>query len=123
MPGLNIEMWNETHESKIIQFLTNSDKKTLVIYVEHPKSESTESPKLIVQNEIPTLANNSFTYFTKSYYTQEINSKELFHKYVQFGTFGGKHLTSLLRLMSGLYAPLFFGNKTWPDSNLEFFRN
>jgi hypothetical protein len=38
---------------------------------------------------------------------------------VQFGQFGGKHLVSLLRLTSGLYAPLFFGNKTWPDSNFK----
>jgi len=116
LPGLSIDMWNESHENKLKEFLSNNEKKTLVIFVDHPKPESAESPKLVIQNEIPTLLNILFTYFTKSYYSQEINTKELFHKNVQFGTLGGKHLPSLLRLMSGLYAPLFFGNKTWPDS-------
>ena len=113
-------MWDESHIEKINEFLTSNDKKTLCILLEQPKPESDDPPKLIVQNEIPTNA-NLFTYFTKSYYSQEINSKELFHNHIQFGTFGGKHLTSLLRLMSGLYAPLFFGNKTWPDSKLNHF--
>lgn len=114
-------MWHDAHEEKLKEFLSSNEKKTLVIFVDHPKvpasASSVESQgKLSIQNEIPTQANILFTYFTKSYYSQEINSKELFHKHIQFGTLGGKHLSSLLRLMSGLYAPLFFGNKTWPDS-------
>ncbi len=40
----------------------------------------------------------------------------LYFSDVQYGNFGGKHFSSLLRIMSGLYAPLFFGNKMWPDS-------
>jgi dynein heavy chain, axonemal len=35
---------------------------------------------------------------------------------VQFGNFGGKHFSSLLRAVAGLYAPLLFGSKQWPDS-------
>jgi hypothetical protein len=57
-------------------------------------------------------------YLTKflNYFKEVFICKLLSIKDVQFGQFGGKHLVSLLRLTSGLYAPLFFGNKTWPDS-------
>jgi len=105
-------MWTEAHDAKIDEFLSKSEKKTLIVYVDHERS----APTLCVQNEMPSNPTELFIYFTKTHYTQEINNKDLFKKNVQFGAFSGKHLTSLLRLTSGLYAPLFFGNDTWPDS-------
>lgn len=120
MPGLRQEHWNDMHEIKIKEFLTNPEKRLLVLYLEQPLNDE-DSPKLIAQNEIKSLGpNEQFTYFVKSYYSQEINNKEAFSKNVQYGTFGGKHLQSLLRLSSGLYAPLFFDNKSWPDSIDKF---
>ena len=101
------------HDLKIVEFLTKTETKLLIFYL---SDEEPENIKLIVQHEIPTIPTELFNYFTKAHYSQEINSKDLFHKQVQFGAFSGKHLTSLLRLTSGLYAPLFFGNDTWPDS-------
>ena len=118
LPGLNAEMWNETHEEKIQEFLTRPDKKTLIVYLDDIDATSR---KLICQNEMPKNPTDLFIYFTKSYYSQELNNKELFHKNVQFGAFSGKHLTSLLRLTSGLYAPLFFGNDSWPDSKQIYY--
>lgn len=35
---------------------------------------------------------------------------------VQYGSVKGMHIESLLRLMMGIYAPIFFENTTWPDS-------
>uniref|UniRef100_H2ZI79 Dynein axonemal heavy chain 2 n=1 Tax=Ciona savignyi TaxID=51511 RepID=H2ZI79_CIOSA len=35
---------------------------------------------------------------------------------VQWGTLRAGYLDSLLRIMNGIYAPLFFKNKSWPDS-------
>ena len=106
-------MWSPAHDQKIDEFLLKPEKKTLIFYMDDEHSDQT---KLIVQNEIPSIPTELFNYFTKAHYSQAISSKELFHKQVQFGAFSGKHLTSLLRLTSGLYAPLFFGNDSWPDT-------
>ncbi len=114
LPDLNSDMWNENHDLIIKDFLNRTDKKIMVFFVD--SSNQTEKPQLVVQFEVPTKITDIFVYFIKSHYSQEINSKEIFQKHVQYGTFSGNHLTSLLRLSSGLYAPLFFGNKTWPDS-------
>ena len=113
-PSSQLELWNESHEKKVKDFLEKREKSTLVVFYEDLDDKG---GRLMVQNEIPTTPVELITYFTKSYYSQEINNKELFQKHVQYGTFSGKHLLSLLRMTSGLYAPLFFGNKAWPDSN------
>ena len=121
--SLHQELWNEFHEQTINEFLTQSSKKVLCVYIE-PKEEEEDTSKLIVQLEMPNLPIDQFYYFVKAYYSNEIDSKESFQKNVQYGLFTGKHLLSLLRLTSGLYAPLFFGNKTWPDSKpLSFEEN
>uniref|UniRef100_H2ZI86 Dynein axonemal heavy chain 2 n=1 Tax=Ciona savignyi TaxID=51511 RepID=H2ZI86_CIOSA len=39
-----------------------------------------------------------------------------FTSVVQWGTLRAGYLDSLLRIMNGIYAPLFFKNKSWPDS-------
>ena len=39
-----------------------------------------------------------------------------FLKVVQFGTVTGGQIESLLRMMTGIYAPTFFENTSWPDS-------
>jgi hypothetical protein len=41
---------------------------------------------------------------------------ENFLRSVQYGTVTGAHIRSLLRLMTGIYAPIFFRNTSWPDS-------
>lgn len=108
-------MWTEEHNEIIESFLKQIDKKALVFYLVQPDHKSDEI-FLKAQFEIPSTPAHQFSFFLKTHYSEEIDSKEIFQKNVQFGTFGGKYLTSLLRLTSGLYAPLFFGNKTWPDS-------
>lgn len=113
--GLTNEMWNEEHIEIIDSFLRKIDKKTLIFYLVQPDQKS-DQLFLKAQFEIPSTPAHQFSFFLKTHYSEEIDSKEIFQKNVQFGTFGGKYLTSLLRLTSGLYAPLFFGNKTWPDS-------
>jgi hypothetical protein len=116
---LKPDLWNESHDKKILEFLSNNERKLLIFYVDEPL-EDDKPPSLVIQTDMK-IRNNiaQFSYLAKSYYSQEINNKESFHKYIQHGTFGGNHLRSLLRLCSGLYAPLFFDNKTWPDSELK----
>ncbi len=116
LSGLKPELWNESHDKQMIEFLSNNERKLLIFYVDEPLEED-KTPSLVIQNDMK-ISNHvaQFSYLAKSYYSQEINNKETFHKYIQHGTFGGNHLRSLLRLCSGLYAPLFFDNKSWPDS-------
>lgn len=101
-------MWKEHHETMIADFLNLKDRRLLVVYIDG-------NNELQAKFEIPSSASNQFSYFVKSSYTEEIKKKDLFYKHVQYGNFNGKHLLSLLRLTSGLYAPTFFGNSTWPD--------
>jgi hypothetical protein len=104
------DMWNESHEAVIREFLMQRDKKIMIFYV----NKNTDS--LVGQFEVPAGNVDHFSYFVKSYYAQEIDKVEKFSKCVQYGNFSGKHLENLLRLTSGLYAPVFFGNSSWPDS-------
>lgn len=115
--GLKSEMWNEYHDNMIQAFLSKGEIQILVFYIDVVNDEL----KLIAQNEMPVRLVDQYSYFLKSHYSQEINTHEIFQKHVQYGTFGGKSLTSLLRLTSGLYAPLFFGNQNWPDSKEYYY--
>ena len=37
-------------------------------------------------------------------------------KDLTYGSASGKHLDSMLRVMSGVFIPAFFRNSSWPDS-------
>jgi hypothetical protein len=86
LPGLKEEMWNESHEYKIKEFLKNNDKKILSFYLDNssltPNDDQNDNSNvsLVVKFEIPTNISEQFMYFVKSYYSQEINNKETFHK-------------------------------------------
>ena len=116
LPGLKADIWTDSHDAIIKEFFANNAKKLLIFYVDEPMDDD-KPTTLIIQNDMQIHSQvEQFSYLAKAYYSEEITNKETFHKYVQHGTFGGNHLHSLLRLCSGLYAPLFFDNKTWPDS-------
>ncbi len=93
LPGLKEEMWNESHEDKIKEFLKNNDKKILTFYLDNsslmPNNDQNDyaNASLAVQFEIPTNLSEQFMYFVKSYYSQEINSKETFHKCISSNSF------------------------------------
>jgi len=40
---------------------------------------------------------------------------ESFSDEIQHGIVSGRHIESLLRIMTGVYVPMFFHNNTWPD--------
>jgi dynein heavy chain len=113
--------WNESHDVKLKEFLLRSEKRQLFFFVDPMADPASGQYKLIAQNELPATQCDELFYFVKSHVSAEITSKETFHKYVQYGAFNGKHLLSLLRICSGLYAPLFFDNNTWPDSTFIHF--
>jgi dynein heavy chain, axonemal len=119
LTNLKDDMWNEEHDELIKEFLIRSDKTVLIFYID--KNNSTQ--KLVAQDSMLKYKTDQFSYFLKSYQAEDVSSKELFNNHVHFGTFNENNLFSLLRLCSGLYAPLFFGNKTWPDSKFAIIKN
>ncbi|CAG5134523.1 unnamed protein product, partial [Candidula unifasciata] len=64
---------------------------------------------------IPAMPVKSICYFIKSADCTEITS-DSFLSDVQYGIIKGGHIESLLRMMMGVYAPIFFENRSWPDS-------
>ena len=102
-------MWTEEHDSTMDLFISDpSAPRLLVAYIDTITG-------LTVASSIPVVTVEEMTFFIKKDATQEVTG-ENFLKTVQYGTITGGHIRSLLRLMTGIYAPVFFGNTTWPDS-------
>ena len=99
--------WSEVHDEVIQSFVSDS-QRMLIVYVD-------ELNGLTCEHIVPYVQVSEIAYFIKKYESQLI-TVENFFKTVQFGTVSGGHIQSLLRLMSAIYAPIFFENKTWPDS-------
>ena len=71
----------------------------------------------LIEHAIPAYLVDQLTYFIKANSIKELNADTFLQK-VQYGTIKGNHIESLLRMMMGIYAPIFFENTTWPDSIL-----
>ena len=69
----------------------------------------------VIDHVIPSYQVDQLTYFIKHESAKEI-TPENFLKVIQYGTVKGAHIESLLRVMMGIYAPVFFENTSWPDS-------
>ena len=106
LTGLTNEMWTEDHMVRIDQFVTNGDK-ILVAYMDNVNG-------FVVGLTMPPTTVKQLVYFVKRDETEV--TAETFTKVVQYGTVMGGHIESLLRLMMGIYAPIYFDNKSWPDS-------
>ena len=70
-----------------------------------------------MEHMIPPYVVDQLTYLIKQEGVKEVTN-ENFLKVVQYGTVKAAHIESLLRVMMGIYAPIFFENTTWPDSIL-----
>ncbi|BFZ00250.1 hypothetical protein BsWGS_03289 [Bradybaena similaris] len=92
----------------IMKFIKDEFEHLLVAYNDRFQG-------LTISLSIPVLQVKSICYFIKSFGTKEITSHG-FLKDVQYGVIKGGHIESLLRMMMGVYAPIFFENSSWPDS-------
>ncbi|KAK3095642.1 hypothetical protein FSP39_017066 [Pinctada imbricata] len=106
--GLKEDQWKETHEDTINQFINDPGTKFMAAYNDPYKG-------FVVEHGIPTYNVDQLTYFIKLDDAKEITSDN-FLKMVQYGCVKGNHIEGLLRVMMGIYAPIFFENTTWPDS-------
>ena len=106
---LKADMWTVDHIG-IIENFTRDTQRLLVAYIDTING-------LTLEHTIPTNPVEELTYFIKCTNVEELTA-ENFCGNVQYGTVKKTHIESLLRLMSGIYAPLFFENTSWPDSIL-----
>ena len=107
---LKADMWNGSHNDIIDNFLTNGHR-LLVAYLDTING-------LMLDYQVPHVPVQEITYFIKKDASGEV-TPENFLVAVQYGTVMGGHIESLLRLMTGIYAPIFFENTSWPDSILD----
>ena len=102
-------MFSEEHESCMDCFIQNSER-LLVAYMDPIAG-------LKVGHSVPSHPVWELVFFIKGENAGEITEENFLIK-VQYGTVTGGHIKSLLSLMTGIYAPIFFGNTSWPDSIL-----
>ncbi len=110
--NLKPDMWNKSHNDIIDSFATNGHR-LLVGYLDNING-------LVMDYQIPCVPVYEITYFIKKEPSVEVTGDN-FLVAVQYGTVMGGHIESLLRLMTGIYAPIFFENTSWPDSILYLF--
>lgn len=103
---LNPEMWTAEHDDTIVRFIKDTDLRLLVAYVDKLLG-------LQVSTSIPPHPVEEMTYMIRRE-NAEVTPDNI--ENLQVGTIRLNHVESLLRVMTNVYAPLFFGNKTWPDS-------
>ncbi|KAL4220766.1 Dynein heavy chain 2 [Mactra antiquata] len=106
--NLKEEEWTETHEELIKKFIEDPACKLIIAYHDQYKG-------FVVDQIVPPYIVDQLTYFIQKDGVDEITSDN-FLLAVQYGSLKGMHIESLLRVMMGIYAPIFFENTTWPDS-------
>ncbi|XP_021360073.1 dynein heavy chain 2, axonemal-like isoform X4 [Mizuhopecten yessoensis] len=106
--NLKEDMWKEQHEEAVHAFIDDPAVKLMVAYIDPFKG-------FTIEPAIPTFVVDQLTYLIKSGKVKELTTDN-FLTVVQYGTVKGMHIESLLRMMMGIYAPIFFENTTWPDS-------
>lgn len=105
-------MWNEDHEKVLRLFVQDNDdnNRLLLFFLDQQKN-------LIVSRTVPPyFVSQLFCLIRKK--EQKILAAD-FSKCVQFQLIRANYCENLLRVMSGVYGPMFFHNKSWPESILS----
>jgi len=110
------EMWNEEHNAQIDQFAgaeLTSFPRLLVAHVDPING-------LILSDTVPYGPVVELYYFIRRKPSRDAEglvavSSETFFEEIQYGMVTGRHIESLLRMMTGVYVPMFFRNSSWPD--------
>jgi dynein heavy chain len=107
------DMWNDELTSIVTDFLQDSARRKIILFLDQER----KPPVLCLVPTIPKQNVQELMYFLKEAYAKgEKLDHENFERKIQYGTVNGNTMDSLLRLMQGVYVPLFFENKQWPES-------
>ncbi|KAJ3127608.1 Dynein heavy chain 2, axonemal, partial [Nowakowskiella sp. JEL0407] len=132
LPNFQPSLLLPDHAVSIQEFLFDEEVHRLFIYIDPSHHQ------LCVQNTIPSNRKiRELMYFIKhapkehSISSDESNkggnqnqlTEANFSKRIQFGLVSGTAMESMLRVMSGVYVPMFLDNKRWPESVRRDFTN
>ena len=113
MVGFQQSMWKSEHDEIIRGFIRDSDdNRLLIFYMDTQKN-------LVLSRTVPSYMVDQLFYMIrkKGCKIQPMT----FSKSVQFQLIRSNYIESLLRMMSSVYGPMFFQNKSWPDSIFSMF--
>jgi len=112
---LTPDMWTQEHIEAINQFLGYVDNypRLLTAYIDSVNG-------LILADSVPYGPVGEIVYFLRRRIHESVAKErhvtvESFFNEVQYGVVSGRHIESLLRIMTGVYVPMFFRNTSWPD--------
>ncbi|XP_029784654.1 dynein heavy chain 2, axonemal [Suricata suricatta] len=107
LTGLADAEWTAEHDAILEHFAQDPSEPVLTIFVD-------ACAGLRLDLGMPVQTQNQIVYFIRQ--APVAITPENFEATVQFGTVRGSYIPALLRLLSGVFAPLIFANTTWPES-------
>lgn len=118
---LTADMWKREHIEAMNAFLGEVDSypRLLTAYIDSVSG-------LVLAESMPYGSVGEMVYFirrrsaaSETDSTEQHVTTESFFSEIQYGVVSGRHIESLLRIMTGVYVPMFFRNTTWPDRSVE----
>ncbi|KAI8853504.1 dynein heavy chain, N-terminal region 2-domain-containing protein [Chytridium lagenaria] len=120
LEGFQPDLWTPEHDAIASDFFTDTARKKMIVFL----TPDEKNARLQVQAALPTQRVKSLMYFIKEPYVDiSTIDDETFEKKIQYGTVAGNTMDSLLRIMQGLYVPMFSENRKWPESVRKDFRS
>ncbi|XP_066933177.1 dynein axonemal heavy chain 2-like [Clytia hemisphaerica] len=116
LTGFNESMWKDDHSETILNFIRciEENKRLLTFHIDADQ-------QLVVSTEIPTAPVGQVFFIIRK---KEVKiTPNNFNQAVLFQLIRSNYVESLLRTMSSLYGPMFFQNKSWPESIKNDFIN
>ncbi|KAM7541340.1 hypothetical protein Aperf_G00000036599 [Anoplocephala perfoliata] len=111
LTGFKPDSWTEEHTVFILTEFVPANGVDAIFIAIQPDGQ------LYVGSSSPTFLFRNVNYFMR---TREGMNVEItpsnFTRTVQNGSILGQGIESMLRIMSSIYVPTFFADKTWPDS-------
>lgn len=101
-------MWSDEHLKTIELFVCDVKQRIIMCFVDSVAG-------FTISTSCPVFQVDELHYFIRkenAYITSDFSNN------VQHGKVRGSYIDSLLRMMTSMYAPMFFHNATWPDSIL-----
>jgi len=119
---LTPDMWKRQHNRAINVFLgpLETFPCLLTAYIDSVSG-------LVLSDSMPYGSVGEMVYFIRRRSNASDTSTEetvvtvdTFFSEIQHGVVSGRHIESLLRIMTGVYVPMFFRNTTWPDRSATY---
>eukprot|EP00072_Mus_musculus_P064692 XP_011247381.1 PREDICTED: dynein heavy chain 2, axonemal isoform X7 [Mus musculus] len=107
LTGLADATWTGEHDMVLEHFVQDPAVPALTIFIDPVFG-------LKLELGMPVQTQNQIVYFIRQ--APVPITPENFEETVQYGTVRGAYIPALLRLLSGVYVPQIFMNKSWPES-------